>query len=1069
MSEQTTRGRLFRRYVVFLLLLVGGVLVLSSLVQLYFSYRETEGVLARIEREKAVAAAAKIEQFIKEIERQVRGTVQDAFDDPVAARQQREEDYLRLLRNVPAITDLRHLDASGREDVQVSRLDLDVIDSQQDLSREAFFIEARSGRNYLGPVYFRNESEPYLTIAVPEGDSAIAVTTAEVSLRAIWDVVSQIKIGQTGYAYAVDRKGMLVAHPDISMVLQKRDLSKLPQVRSAGAEAGAAGNGEAAMVAPGLDGGRALTAHAAIVPLGWTVFVEQSLGEAFAPLWPSVVRSVVVLTLGLGLSVLASMALSRRMVAPIQVLQAGAARIGRGDLAHRIQVRTGDEVEALAEEFNRTAEQLEASYANLEQKVAARTRELGQALEELKALGEIGKAVSSTLDLQTVLATIVTRAAELARTDGGAIYEYREATQDFHARASQGMAPEHLEAVRAAPINMGEGTLGAAAAARAPVQVADIQDEREPVAHQARNILVRLGYRSLVAVPLIHEERVLGGLVVWRREAGTFSGEVVNLLQTFAAQSALAIQNARLFREIEEKGRQLELASQHKSQFLANMSHELRTPLNAIIGLSEMLLEDARAAGVTDSVEPLERILRAGNHLLTLINEILDLSKIEAGKMELHLEDVAIPPLVEEVTATIRSLVEKNGNRLEVQCPPEIGSLRADATRLRQALINLLSNANKFTEGGAVALAVARERADGREWVRFAVTDTGIGMSPEQMAKLFEDFTEVDPAIRRRYGGTGLGLAISRRFCRMMGGDITVTSEAGKGSTFTIRLPGAAEAVGAQVPSMAQPGTPVPEAPAMGDRPVLVIDDDPTVRQVLERFLAREGFAAVTAQGGLEGLRRAREVHPVAITLDIMLPDLDGWTVLSALKGDPELADIPVVVVTIVDDRTRGYALGATDYLVKPIDRDRLAKVLRRLTGDRPLRRVLVVEDDETTRELLRQTLQGEGWAVTEAANGLSALERVAAGLPDAIVLDLMMPEMDGFEFLAELRRHREWHEIPVLVVTAKDLTEEDRRRLDGGVRRVLQKGLHSREALLDEVRHLLAARVGDRAAGAKG
>ena len=823
MSGQTPRGRLFRKYVVFLLLLVGGVLVLSSLVQLYFSYRETKSALARIEREKAVAAAAKIEQFIKEIERQVRGTVQDAFDDPVAARQQREEDYLRLLRNVPAITDIRHLNASGREEVRVSRLEVDAIDSQEDLSREAFFVEAKAGKTYISPVYFRNESEPYLTIAVPEGDNAIAVTTAEVNLRAIWDVVSQIVIGKTGYAYAVDRQGMLVAHPDISMVLQKRDLSTLPQVRSARAESpGSPGDEDAAMVAPGLNGGRALTAHAAIVPLGWTVFVEQSLGEAFAPLWPSVIRSVIVLAIGLGLSVVASVALSRRMVAPIHVLQAGAARIGRGDLAHRIQVRTGDEVEALAEEFNRTAEQLEASYATLEQKVAARTRELGQALEELKALGEIGQAVSSTLDLQTVLATIVTRAVELAGAEGGVIYEFHEATQDFHASASHGMAPEHLEAVRAAPIKLGEGTVGRAGAIRAPVQVGDIRDEREPVAPQARSILVRLGYRSLVAVPLIHEGQVLGGLVVWRREQGTVSSDVVNLLQTFAAQSALAIQNARLFqeveekgrqleqlsrnvkqlyrvssalqeplslrdeltrvldaarevvtidriylwavtpdgerlakiahtgfeagevsalegveiplaeagvmavayregrslvfgpdhpvppelrlkppysefkairsksfaaipmiargrtvgilaadnkrtgapihpntvellqsfaahaavavenarlfREIEEKGRQLEVVSQHKSQFLANMSHELRTPLNAIIGLSEMLVEDARAAGATESVEPLDRILRAGNHLLTLINEILDLSKIEAGKMELHLE-----------------------------------------------------------------------------------------------------------------------------------------------------------------------------------------------------------------------------------------------------------------------------------------------------------------------------------------------------------------------------------------------------------------------------------------------
>ena len=477
MSEWKPRSRLFRKYVVVFLVLVGGVVALSSLVHLYFSYQEIKGALARIEREKAVAAAASIEEFVKEVERQVRGTSQDAFDDPVLAREQRETDYLRLLRNVPAVSDIRHLDGAGREEVRVSRLELDAINSQEDFSKEPLFVVARSGKTYFSPVHFRNESEPYITIAIPEGESPVQVTAAEVNLKSIWDVVSQIKIGKTGYAYAVDSGGRLVAHPDISMVLQMRDLSALPQVRSARAAGrGASGDEDVATIVRGLQGSRVLTAYAAIAPLGWLVFVEQSLSEAFAPLQASIVRSVVLFVLGLGLSILASVVFSRRMVAPIQVLQAGAARIVAGDLSHRIQIRTGDELEALGEEFNRTAAQLQESYESLEQKVTERTRDLSQALEELKALGEIGQAISSTLDLQTVLATIVTRAVALAGTDGGVIYEYHEATQDFHASASHGMAPEHLEAVRAAPIKMGEGTVGRAGAMRAPVQVADMQD-----------------------------------------------------------------------------------------------------------------------------------------------------------------------------------------------------------------------------------------------------------------------------------------------------------------------------------------------------------------------------------------------------------------------------------------------------------------------------------------------------------------------------------------------------------------------------------------------------------------
>jgi signal transduction histidine kinase/CheY-like chemotaxis protein len=1061
MSGQTPRRRLFRKYVVVLLFLVGGVLVLSSLIQLYFSYRETRGSLARIEREKAVAAAARIEQFVKEIEREVLGTVQDAFDNPVVAREQREEDYLRLLRNVPAITGIRHLNASGREEVRVSRLALDAINSQEDLSKETMFVEAKLGKTYVSPVYFRNESEPHLTIAVSAGQSGGEVTAAEVNLRAIWDVVSQIKIGKTGYAYAVDRKGLLVAHPDISMVFQMRDLSALPQVRAAAAvRAESPEDQDAATIAPGLRGERVLTAYAAIPQLGWIVFVEQSFGEAFAPLRDSVVRSAVLFVLGLVLSVLASLVLARRMVAPIRVLQSGAARIGAGDLGHRIRVETGDELEALGEEINRTAAQLEESYTSLEQKVEARTQELARSVEELKALGEVSRAVSSTLDLQAVLTTIVTHAAQLSGSHGGIIYEFDEADQAFHVRVTHQITAEHLEAVRAVPIRLGEGAVGRAGASRAPVQVGDLLDERESVAPQVKPIMARLGFRSLLALPLLQEERLLGGLVVWRREIGTFSDEVVNLMQTFAAQSVVTIQNARLFQEIQEQSRQLELASQHKSQFLANMSHELRTPLNAIIGVTEMLLEDAQG-GRPDDVEPLERILRAGKHLLALINDILDLSKIEAGKMELHLESFAIAPLVDEVVTMVRPLAERNGNRFVVDCSGDLGRMRADAMRVRQALLNLASNAGKFTEGGLVTITAGRRPEDGREWITFAVTDTGIGMTPEQTARLFEDFSQVDASTTRRHGGTGLGLAISRRFCRMMGGDITVESAPGQGSTFTIRLP--AESEGADATAAPRVGAAKESPPARrptATRTVLVIDDDPTVLQLMERFLVKEGFSVALAQSGVEGLRMAREVRPAAITLDVLMPDLDGWTVLAALKGDPELADIPVIFTTIVDEKNKGYALGAADYLVKPVDRERLSGILRKLCGRRASRRVLLVEDDEATLATIRDALERDGWSVAQAENGRVGLARLAEGVPDVILLDLMMPEMDGFEFMVELRSRPEWRHVPVLVITARDLSEEDRRRLNGGVERIIQKGAYDRDALLREVVRLLAATV---------
>jgi CheY-like chemotaxis protein len=374
---------------------------------------------------------------------------------------------------------------------------------------------------------------------------------------------------------------------------------------------------------------------------------------------------------------------------------------------------------------------------------------------------------------------------------------------------------------------------------------------------------------------------------------------------------------------------------------------------------------------------------------------------------------------------------------------------------VRQALFNLLSNACKFTDRGTVMLAVARETLEGQDSIVFSVSDTGIGMTPEQIARLFEVFSQADAATTRKYGGTGLGLALSRRLCRMMGGDVTVESEPDRGSTFTIRLPAlVAEAVEAPA-ALAELADRVP-----GIGTVLVIDDEAAVRDLMQRFLTKEGFRVVTAVSGDEGLRRARELQPDAITLDVMMPGMDGWAVLSALKADRELADIPVVMLTIVDDKNLGYALGAADYLTKPIDRERLVAVLGKHRRDRP---VLIVDDDVEVRQLLRRMLEPAGYAVVEAENGRVALEHLREGPPSVILLDLMMPEMDGFEFVAEFRRHEDWRGVPIIVITAKDLTGEDRVRLNGYVQRILLKGAHGRDELLAEVRELVAIGVARR------
>ena len=585
--------------------------------------------------------------------------------------------------------------------------------------------------------------------------------------------------------------------------------------------------------------------------------------------------------------------------------------------------------------------------------------------------------------------------------------------------------------------------------------------------------------------------------VIWRRD-----GKVVPIAYTSSpifdgdtvSGTVLAFRDItdqkRAEHELRRAKDAAESASRLKSLFLANMSHELRTPLNAIIGYSEMMLEESDGA-TEQQLSDIRKIHQAGKQLLALINDILDLSKIESGKMSVYLETFDVGSMMQDVAATIKPLVTPRGNALVVEAPADLGKMRSDRSKVRQCLFNLLTNALKFTDHGTVRFSAERTHSGGREWITLRVSDTGIGMTQAQMAHLFQAFMQAEKSTSSKYGGTGLGLAISRQFCRMLGGDISVQSEMGAGSTFTLVIPAEAEirtdgsdalleessgeldstgdVNGAASRRSASSGTDA--AAAAGDREsspraaapvsagrVLVIDDDAAVRELLGRSLAADGFDVRSAATGEEGLALARDWKPLAITLDVLMPGMDGWAVLRTLKAEPVLADVPVIMLSIVGDQNRalGIALGASEFMTKPVDRGRLARLLDHYRHGVDTLAVLIVEDDAAIREMMRRTLASEGWPVIEAADGRAALARLGEQIPAVILLDLMMPEMDGFAFVNELRQHEAWKQIPVVVVTARELSDEDRLKLNGRVEKILAKASYSREELLAEVSRMV-------------
>jgi signal transduction histidine kinase len=822
-SDKKIRSRLFTKYVALFVAVVGVALLSNGIFEVFFYYREHKAALIRIQHEQAEAAAAKISQFIKEIESQLGWTTQLPWS--AGSLQDRRFDALRLLRQVPAITELSQIDSTGKERLRVSRLAMDVVDSGLDVSKEPKFTEAVANKVYYGPVYFRRESEPYMTLSLAGTRKDAGVSIAEVNLKLIWDVVSQIKVGERGHAYVVGSGGRLIAHPDISLVLRNTDMSKLAQVQAArgGTEA------DALQGALNIQGQEVLTASAPITPLGWTMFVELPVKEAYASLYQALQRLAIVLLGASIFAVLAGVFLARRMVGPIQALRIGAERIGGGDFAQRISIKTGDELEGLANQFNDMGARLQESYADLEHKVEQRTAELSESLQQQTATADVLKVISrSAFDLKSVLTTLTESAKALCGASLGIIC-LRDG-EVMRLQAESGCTQAFIDFMRANPIRPGRDTItGRVFMDGKPVHVPDVQLDPE---YNFGNAPVIGDYRAVLAVPLMRDGAVEGTLVLGRPEPGPFSQRQMDLVQTFADQAVIAIENVRLFEQVQERTKELSqsleelrtaqdrLVQTEKlaslGQLTAGIAHEIKNPLNFVNNFSALsselidelndVLKDASLDDKTrEEIEELthmlkgnlEKVVQHGKRADSIVKNMLLHSREGSGE----LRPADINAIVEESLnlAYHGARAEKSGFNITLQrdLDPNAGMIDLYPQEITRVFLNLISNGfyaatkrKNAGDGTFEPTLKATTKSLGNK-VEIRIRDNGTGIPLEVKEKMFNPFFTTKPAGE----GTGLGLSMSHDIVvKQHGGKIDVDTEPGVFTEFIITLPRTAAA-----------------------------------------------------------------------------------------------------------------------------------------------------------------------------------------------------------------------------------------------------------------------------------